>query len=50
MTPKLSPIRAAVPAEQGRLHRAEVLERLYEEGRMVAAEWTERRRARFELS
>lgn len=36
-------------AEQERLHRAEVVERLYEEGRMVAAEWAERRRARTQL-
>ncbi|RPA65364.1 hypothetical protein EF294_05975 [Gordonia oryzae] len=33
-------------AEQERLHRAEVVARLYEEGRMVAAEWAERRRQR----
>nr|WP_020790285.1 hypothetical protein [Gordonia sp. NB41Y] len=33
-------------AEQERLHRAEVVEQLYEEGRMVAAEWAERRRRR----
>ena len=37
-------------AEQEKLHRAEVVERLYEEGRMVAVEWAERRRARFDLS
>lgn len=33
-------------AEQERLHRVEVVARLHEEGRMVAAEWVERRRQR----